>query len=916
MIADDNLLQEFVTESIEHLSGVEGQLLEIEAAGANIDVELVNDVFRAIHSIKGAAGFLGLSKINELSHSLENVLNQIRNKELVPDKAVVDVLLRSSDQLLQLVADLQGSENAEISSVVNELEAIYNGETPAGNQAEAAIETELAVAAAAENSDEATSESSEASPESSTVQPTAAATPATNSEKAAAPPAQKPPAAQPPEKKATTHSTAESSVRVSVSVLDQLMNLAGELVLGRNQLLQSLQAESEQDQLEAVALRIDHVTSEIQAAIMKTRMQPVGNVFNKFNRIVRDLSNKLGKSANLTIEGNDVEVDKTIVEAIGDPLTHLIRNSVDHGLETTADRKAAGKPAEGSIHLKAYHQSGKVRIEITDDGKGINHEVLREKAIEKGLFSREQAMAMNEKEAIRLIFHPGFSMAKEVTDISGRGVGMDVVRSNIEKIGGTVDIETEIGKGTSVIVSLPLTLAIIPSLIVESGGYRFAIPQVNIAELVRVNNDEADEKIGKLKNKEVLRLRGSLLPLVHLNQAIGNATSEKKPEENSRNIIVVESGALKYGLVVDNLFDSEEIVVKPLGRHLKNLASLSGATILGDGTVALILDVGGIASRVSLRIGSEGEGDPLIASKSVDQGNNDLNILLFSNGKEEQFAIPMESVARIERICSDQVQCVGGQELMHYRGGTLPLLSLERYIDVQPRDEQSRVYVVVFMIANQEIGIVAPELLDIRETSAEFDQSTLNETAVLGTQVINEAMTRLLDMRSLAQAARPDWFISKPRRNSQSGQKKTENRNRSADSNSNGRVLLAEDSTFFRKKVQSYLEDHGFEVMAAEDGAEAWSILDRRELEADLVITDIEMPKMNGLELARIIRSDDRFADVPIIALTSLAGENDARVAFDAGVDDYQIKLDHEQLSEAIGRLLPTAVGFPALATV
>lgn len=905
MIADDSLLKEFVTESIEHLSGVEGQLLEIEAGGAEIDSDLVNEVFRAVHSIKGAAGFLGLTKVNELSHCLENVLNLIRNLELVPTKTVVDVLLRASDKLLQMVADVENSEEAEVSDVVGELEKIYNREEPADSTDN--LDSSSSKDGETIEKDESSATSQPAIASTTSSQPEGP-TPKTTAENLAAP-------SQPPLPKAaanpTTQISTDSNVRVSVSVLDQLMNLAGELVLGRNQLLQSLQAESEKDQLEAVALRIDHVTSELQAAIMKTRMQPVGNVFNRFTRVVRDLSSKLGKSANLTIEGNDVEVDKTIVEAIGDPLTHLIRNSVDHGLETPEQRSQAGKSAEGSIHLRAYHQSGKVRIEITDDGKGINHEVLKEKAIERGLLSREQANGMNEREAVRLIFHPGFSMAKELTDISGRGVGMDVVRSNIEKIGGTVDIETEVGKGTSVIVSLPLTLAIIPSLIVESAGYRFAVPQVNIAELVRVSTEEADERIGKLKNKEVLRLRGSLLPLVDLNQAIGaNHSSEastKSPKsgDGSRNIIVVESGALKYGLVVDNLFDSEEIVVKPLGRHLKNLASLSGATILGDGTVALILDVGGIAQRIDLRISSEVDGDNLLANRAIERGNDALNVLLFSNGNEEQFAIPMESVARIERIKEDQVQLIGGQELMNYRGGTLPLLSLENYIDAKARQNQSRMYVVVFMVGDREIGIIAPELLDIREIPAEFDQSTLNETAVLGTQVVDGNMTRLLNMLAMTRTARPDWFTARRERDA-AGLPISGSSNSETPYETEGlKVLLAEDSAFFRTKVENYLREHGISVVVAEDGAEAWNLLDRKGIEFDLVITDLEMPKMNGFELTRTIRSDTRFQHMPIIALTSLAGALDAKRAYQAGVDDYQIKLDHEELVQAIEKLSP-----------
>lgn len=909
---DPELVKEFVVESNEHLADIESQLLDIEAGGASIDVDLVNTVFRAVHSIKGAAGFMGFRSIQNLAHTLENVLNLMRERALVPTSEIMDLMLRAADLLRSMINDIDNSNDIDVSQLVCSLERIAAGKSPGSDsplpeakQTNTAEETEEAEAKALGKSDEAADGSR---------QP----------EAPAAPPAA-PAVAQ--ETTAPAHSTpGETSIRVSVDVLDNLMNLAGELVLGRNQLVQTVNSD-ERVGLEGVATSLDQITSELQEAIMKTRMQPIGNVFNKFTRVVRDLSNKLGKQCNLQVEGKDVEVDKTIIEAIGDPLTHLVRNSVDHGIEMPKDRQTNHKPPAGTLHLRAYHQSGKVRIEIADDGKGIDPAILKAKAAEKGMLTEERANAMSDREAVRLIFHPGFSMAKEVTDVSGRGVGMDVVRSNIEKLGGTVDIETQVGVGTTIVVTLPLTLAIIPSLIVESVRERFAIPQVNIAELVRIRHEEFGERIGQVKNKEVLRLRGSLLPLVRLRDALAAAgvsadeTDGEKTESNVRNIIVVESGPLRYGLVVDDLFDSEEIVVKPLGRHLKDCPCLSGATILGDGRVALILDVAGVAQRTCLRISEEEQTDDANSAQNANGNEATQSVLLFTNDPSEQFAVLMETVARIERIRAEQIDSVGGQELLQYRGGSLPLLTLENLLQAKPRSAQDRLYVVVFEAAGREVGIIAPQLVDIRDVAANFDVATFDDQGVIGSQVIDSQTTRLLDTVELTRLARPDWFAARqecptvaPSANSGPA---TLPPNQTPPSVSGGpsdaathtkvTILLAEDSSFFRRQVKGFLQKDGFEVVDCEDGREAWRTLETSPDRFDLVLTDIEMPNMDGLEFTRKVRSEDRFAGMPIVALTSLASQEDYQRGYDAGVNEYQVKLDREELLAAVRRLANAA---------
>lgn len=1043
-MSNTEVVAEFIVESQEHLGDIENQLLAIEAGGAAIDLELVNKVFRSIHSIKGASGFLGFTAIGELSHSMENVLNLMRGKELVPTSEIIDVLLRAADVLRGMINAAESSNGTNVSEHVAALKRIIEGgttpavqtsmkqtlevvgpgrtvlrvtehvlatqrtighrlylvsidliseveakgmtplswvkgllsfaelldsrldlvesggldsELPCAMRFVALIGTVLedveivATACKVPVAQVQVAEIGTAPPAPAVATPATpaavcspasptAAEPVPAAAAAAPPPAfiaeeaslagPSEPTVREPAGHTNTASTGtgggDTSIRVSVGLLDHLMNLAGELVLGRNQLLQMI-ATKDQSGLESVGGRLNQVTSELQEAIMQTRMQPIGSVFNKFPRVVRDLSSKLGKQCDLVIEGKDVELDKSIIEAIGDPLTHLIRNSVDHGIERPEVRTAKGKKPSGTVVLRAFHQAGKVNITITDDGAGIDAEKLKAKAIEKGLItSNAAAREMTERDAIRLIFHPGFSMAEKVTDVSGRGVGMDVVKTNIQKAGGTVDIETEVGVGTTISIKLPLTLAIIPSLIVRCGEERYAIPQVNISELVRIKATEAASKIERVSGAEVLRLRGSLLPLVRLSKALEiqskwldplPATLEDNHRENladrrsgkpappveeqrsgadrrqdtaagALNIIVVETGHLRYGLIVDGLHDSEEIVVKPLGSHLKGTPCLAGATILGDGRVALILDIAGIASHCQLAVPETEETE---ATEQGAGGSGETHtLLLFTNDPTEQFGIPMGLIARIERIRTAQIDSVGGQDILQYRGTSLPLLSLEQHIKAKPRPQQNTVYVVVFRAAKQEIGLIAPTLVDIREVDLEIDTVTFHQPGVMGSMVIEGRATRLVDLFELARTAHPDWFT---------GQAVADK-----DRRANARLLLAEDSAFFRNQLSGFLTDEGFEVVCCEDGQVAWDTLQAAEQPFNLVITDIEMPNMDGYGLTCRIKQSPLYGHLPVIAVTSLGGQEDMRRGKEVGVDEYQIKLDRDQLIAGVRRLL------------
>ena len=949
-IEDDEILQGFIEESLEHLADIENDLLAIEEAGADIDDELVNKVFRAAHSIKGGAGFMGLTVIQELAHAAENVLGMIRSRQLVPNPDIINVLLLASDELQQLIENVEESNEVDISEHLSALNAIYEGkEIPA--RAEAATETEPEQEEAGET--EAVAAEAEAAPEpepESTPEPEAQAEPeqqeqtAQEKEKTAPEPAPAPPPPAPEKKKKIKKSKpkTDTSIRVTVSLLDQLMNLAGELVLSRNQLLQTITS-GDVRSAEAVGQRIDLVTSELQEAIMLTRMQPIGNVFNKFPRVVRDLSKKLGRQIDLTIVGKEVELDKTIIEAINDPLTHLIRNSVDHGIEPPDVRVKQGKDPKGLIVLKAYHAAGQVVIEISDDGKGIDGNRLAEIAIKKGLITVEQAKAMSDKERTNLILMPGFSTAEKVTDVSGRGVGMDVVKTNLDQLGGSLDIESEVGKGTTISIKLPLTLAIIPCQIVMTGGERYAIPQVNLEELLRIPAAKVKERVERVGDAEVVRLRGNLLPLIRLSDVLGiertyfDVVSEETRKDKRRNIadrrskssplfrdadagkvdteagdeqeqaersggerrqspssalniVVVSTGAMKYGLIVDRLHDSEEIVIKPLGRHLQQCRGYAGATIMGDGRIALILDVSNLARMAGLTSldGSDRANELAEAAKEAITKTRDKQaLLIFSSAPGEQFGVPLNQVERVEKIKQADIEDVGGRRVMQYRGGSLPLVSIDEVAAVQPLADQEDLLVIVFHLAGKDIGLLAIGPIDAMEIAAEIDDITLKQPGIMGSAIINGHTTMLIDIFEIVQTVNPDWFVDHPMA-------------MLADEEAEVLILVVEDSNFFRNQVKGYMEEAGYSVLEAEDGVEALRVLEEHVDEITMVLTDIEMPNMDGFELTEKIKADPRYQHLPVIALTTLAAEEDVARGKAVGVDEYHIKLDKERLMASV----------------
>jgi two-component system chemotaxis sensor kinase CheA len=552
---------------------------------------------------------------------------------------------------------------------------------------------------------------------------------------------------------AATDKLQDTTIRVDVALLDKLMTRVGELVLARNQILQRTSG-LEDAEFVRTAQRLNLITTELQEGVMKTRMQPIGNVWAKFPRVVRDLSAQLGKQIRIEMDGKETELDKTIVEAIKDPLTHLVRNSIDHGIETPAARRAAGKSEEGCLTLRAYHEGGQVNIEITDDGTGLNIDRIRKKALEKGLITAEQASRLSEREAAQLILLPGFSTAEQVTSVSGRGVGMDVVKTNIEKIGGTLDLQTRPGQGTTIKIKIPLTLAIIPALIVTCDGDRYAIPQVSLLELVRLEGDQATRGIETVHDTPVYRLRGKLLPLVYLSEHLrlrGNSAQSAVEENSAINIVVLRADDRQFGLVVDKVNDTEEIVVKPLGKQLKSVAEYAGATIMGDGDVALILDVKGLA--VASGLGHEiRDRSVTTEGKAVTESTGRKETLLIVDvGDARGFALPTSMVARLEKISRTAVELANGREVIQYRGAILPLVRLADVVGgAPPAAADLEMQVIVYDELGKRFGLVVERIVDITEAELNFAIDQDADHYLLGTTVVQQRVKDVLNLRNLA----------------------------------------------------------------------------------------------------------------------------------------------------------------------
>ena len=748
MALNDNLQQQLIkdllVESFDSLDRFDREMLVLEKGEGN--AETLNIIFRIIHTIKGSSGCIGLNKIESLAHAGENLLALLRDGKLATSPNMVSVLLEYSDGLKDMLRCLEttGQQgDVDYSSLIQKLKDLQTQNPVAAKPA--------ATYGLFEDETEAPTTPAPASgAEPVKVAPAAAVSPETGKtvESDAA------------IKHAPT--AADTAIRVDVNQLDRLMNLVGELVLARNQIVQHT-AQSKEPTLLNAAQRLNIITTELQEGVMKTRMQPIGNVWGRFPRVVRDLAQELGKKVQLIMEGKETDLDRTIIEAIKDPLTHIVRNSVDHGIEMPAVRRAAGKPEQGTLILRAFHEGGQVNIEIMDDGKGIDVTKVKEKAVQRGLATLDQAARMSNHEAFSLIFLPGFSTVEKVTNISGRGVGMDVVRTNIEKIGGSVDVSSEIGQGTTLKIKIPLTLAIIPALVVTSKGERFAIPQVSLLELVRLEGEHARKGIEVLYGAPVYRLRGHLLPLAYLNRELkleltGAESTAATAEDAILNIVVLHADGRQFGLVVDEINDTEEIVVKPLGKQLKGLTCFAGATIMGDGKVALILDVLGLAQRANV-VSEVHDRSLQDKNKTDDQADERQTLLLFTAGQNARLAIPLSMVARLEEFPRSKIERSGNQDVVQYRGQILPLIDLAKYL---PRANElpalsDPMQVVVYSEQGRSVGLLVSKISDIVQQTLSVKRQA-GQNGILGSAVIQGKVTDLLDVAGVIRAADPTFY--------------------------------------------------------------------------------------------------------------------------------------------------------------
>ncbi len=791
----DGIVQEFLVESFENLEQVDRDLVTLESRPD--DRELLDRVFRVIHTIKGTCGFLGFELLERVSHAGESLLSRLRDGSRAVDSEVTGGLLALVDALRRILTTIQetGSEGEqEHVDLVAALKRLQDGSAvgeDGGVVAEGPVLAEPTAQASQRPSKWSGRAGSRARAERTkaerTPRPKTKATPARPvSDRISATEGDEAKAAESPaQRRAETASAApqgslaraedevgqtrdrvlassvggaESNVRVDVRVLDRLMDLVGELVLTRNQLLR--EEDGDQHSGAAALQHLNLVTSELQEGIMKTRMQPVGRIWGKFPRLVRDLAAACGKQVRLEMEGQDTELDRSLIEAIRDPLTHLVRNGIDHGIETPDVRAAVGKAASGRLWLRAFHEGGHVNIEISDDGSGIDPERIRQRAVEKGLVTPEQASQLSAKEALNLIFLPGLSTAEQVTRLSGRGVGMDVVKSNVERVNGLIDIDSVPGQGTTIRLKIPLTLAIIPALVVSTGEEHYAIPQPSILELVRLEGDSAEQHIERVYGAPVYRLRGRLLPLVDLGHELGREASFV-PMGGSLTIVVLQADERQFGLVVDAVHDTQEIVVKPLGRILERIPVFAGATIMGDGRVALILDVLGLAQRA--HVVAEVREHAFVEAEAAQRQSAEAaaeRLLLFRSPDDGRMGLSLDAVTRLERFPAASVERLGGTAVVQYRDDILPLVYVFEQLPErrqQPRSEDGEgrlklLDVVVYTYSGRQVGLVVGQVIDILEEPVEVRRPS-SRIGVRECVVLRGRVTELLDVEGIIRGA-------------------------------------------------------------------------------------------------------------------------------------------------------------------
>ncbi len=843
----DELLREFLTETNESLDRVDAELVRFEQEPNNGNI--LGNIFRLVHTVKGTSGFLGLPRLGALAHAAETLIGKFRDGMPVTTESVT-LVLSTIDRIKTILQEIEthqhepvGNDN-DLIGQLNRLAHFEDMRPPPALSVEQSARPQPAAGVA------------NAKPP----------TPASDKQ-----PVDKPSAERSDEERADR--LAGHSIRVHVETLDQLMTTVSELVLTRNQLLEIIRRHEDSD-FKVPLQRLSSVTAELQEGVMKTRMQPIGNAWQKLPRIVRDLAAELGKQIELEMRGGDTEIDRQVLELVKDPFTHLIRNCADHGIESPAERQAAGKAPKGTIRLAACHQGGHVIIEIGDDGRGLDMARIKARAIEQGLASEAEIAAKSEAEICDLIFMPGFTTAARVTSISGRGVGMDVVRANTEQIGGTVDLKSAPGVGTTFTIKIPLTLAIVSALIVEAAGERFAIPQLSVLELVRAGSS-GEHRIERIKDAPVLRLRDKLLPLIQLKEILRLGASEG----DHGFIVVAQVGSHVFGIVVDGVFHTEEIVIKPMSSKLRHIAAFSGTTILGDGTVVMIIDPNGISQA----LGRAAPLTPVDNAKVADAeetGNGELTpLLVFRAGSPQPKAVLLSLVSRLEEIDCSRIENSDGCHLVQYREQLMPLLRINAQTGIKQDGAQP---ILVFSDQDRSMELIVDEIIDIVEQRLDIEVAS-ERPGVLGYAVVKGSATEIVDIGHYLPQAYADWLLRREKPTARVARK----------------VLLVDDSAFFRDLLAPLIKAAGYQVIAFASAAQALAAI-KTGTRADIVVTDVEMPGMDGFELARALRENPATAAIPIIALSAMVSAETIERGRVVGFHDFVAKFDRTGLIAAI----------------
>lgn len=961
----DDLIAEFLTETNEGLDELDVDLVNLEQDPNNKD--LLGKIFRLVHTIKGTCGFLGLPRLEKVAHHGENVLGRFRDGDLEVIPEYVTLIFESLDRIKEIVQGIEetgGEPSGDDTALIARLDAVYEGktlpqDTETSQETASAPETdtseddefngEAEVFGAEENtpkkadadmspppsalSEGTTGIVSEAELEAAFQQ--AEVLPVEELKKELKAKRPEPAEAKKPVEHDTSAAKSSAPVsaqtlRVSVDVLENLMTMVSELVLTRNQLLQILRVQTDSD-FATPLQRLNQIVSELQEGVMQTRMQPIGNAWAKLPRIIRDLSLELGKKINLEMLGQDTELDRQVLELIKDPLTHMVRNSADHGIEMPEDRTMTGKPETGKIVLNAFHEGGHIIIQISDDGRGLPVDKIKQKVLSNGLATEDELAEMTDQQIQKFIFRPGFSTAAAVTAVSGRGVGMDVVRTNIEKIGGTIDLTSTEGKGSVFTIKIPLTLAIVSALIVESAGQRFAIPQLTVRELVMISA-QGDNQIENINGAPVFRLRDSLLPLVYLNDVLkmhpatppsedaietvsqkettgatpaNDLTTPKKKGNKNRvsnlqqYIVVSQIGQYQFGIIVDRVFDTEEIVVKPVSKILRDIDIFSGNTILGDGSVVMILDSAGIAR-------TSGEMDNAqAATESESQqgysGDKAIPFLLFSAGDGSPKAVPLALVSRLEQISGEDIEIAAGEMVIQYRNQLMTLVPFHpgQTIDRTKKD----ISVLVLLDQGKVLGIVVDEILDITEAELNI-QHNAKKPHLMGSSVIQGKTTDVVDVGYYLKQANSNWFADHPTDVPFDENDASTGKADGASARANrSRVLLVDDSPFFRNMLTPLLSIAGYDVTSLDTAEKALEACENG-MHFDIIISDIEMPEMSGFEFAEKVRSNPHWKATPMVALSSHATEQDMARGRAVGFDQYVAKFDRDKLLDTISQTL------------